>query len=67
MDKKAVIKKGEGRYLKKGGLWLYDNEISELKGDINDGDIIEVEDFDGYFMGMGFINRASKITVRMLS
>ncbi len=67
MDKKAVIKKGEGRYLKKGGLWLYDNEISELKGDINDGDIIEVEDFDGYFMGMGFINRASKITVRMLT
>ncbi len=67
MDKKALIKKGEGRYLKKGGLWLYDNEISELKGNINDGDIIEVEDFDGYFMGMGFINRASKITVRMLT
>lgn len=67
MTKKAVIKKGEGRYLKKGGLWLYDNEISEIVGDINDGDIIEVEDFDGFFMGMGFINRNSKIIIRMLT
>ena len=67
MTKKAVIKKGEGRYLKKGGLWLYDNEIDEIVGDISDGDIIEVEDFDGFFMGMGFINRNSKIIVRMLT
>ena len=67
MTKKAVIKKGEGRYLKKGGLWLYDNEIAEIVGDINDGDIIEVEDFDGFFMGMGFINRNSKIIIRMLT
>jgi len=65
--KKAVIKKGEGRSLKKGGLWLYDNEIAEVSDGINDGDIIEVEDFDGFFMGCGFINRASKITVRMLT
>ena len=67
MTKKAVIKKGEGRYLKKGGLWLYDNEIAEIVGDISDGDIIEVEDFDGFFMGMGFINRNSKIIIRMLT
>ncbi|MCR5431415.1 MAG: class I SAM-dependent rRNA methyltransferase [Lachnospiraceae bacterium] len=67
MEKKVVIRKGEGRYLKKGGLWLYDNEIAELYGDIADGDIIEVDDFDGYFMGMGFINRNSKIMIRMLT
>ena len=67
MTKKAVIKKGEGRYLKKGGLWLYDNEIAEIVGDISDGDIIEVDDFDGFFMGMGFINRNSKIIIRMLT
>ena len=67
MIKKAVIKKGEGRYLKKGGLWLYDNEIAEIVGDISDGDIIEVDDFDGFFMGMGFINRNSKIIIRMLT
>ncbi len=67
MNKRVTIKKGEGRYLKKGGLWIYDNEIDEISPDVNDGDIIEVVDFDGFFLGMGFINRASKITVRMLT
>ena len=66
-EKKVTLKKGEGRYLKKGGLWIYDNEIAEVSDSVNDGDIIEVVDFDGYFMGMGFINRSSKIMIRMLT
>ena len=63
----AVLKKGEGRSLKAGGLWIYDNEIAEVRGEFEDGDILSVEDFDGYFMGYGFINSASKIRIRMLS
>lgn len=63
----AVLKKGEGRSLKAGGLWIYDNEIAEIKGSFSDGDILSVEDFDGYFMGYGFVNSASKIRIRMLS
>ena len=31
------------------------------------GGLVEVHDFDGYFMGIGYINRRSKITVRMMS
>ena len=63
----AVLKKREGRTIKSGGLWVYDNEIADFRGDFEDGDIIAVEDFDGYFMGYGFVNRKSKITVRLLS
>lgn len=63
----AVLKKGEGRSLKAGGLWIYDNEIAEVKGTFEDGAILSVEDFDGFFLGYGFINSASKIRVRMLS
>lgn len=63
----AVLKKGEGRSLKAGGLWIYDNEIAEIRGSFSDGDILSVEDFDGYFMGYGFVNSASKIRIRMLS
>lgn len=63
----AVLKKGGGRSLKAGGLWIYDNEIAEVKGTFEDGDILSVEDFDGYFMGYGFINSASRIRIRMLS
>lgn len=63
----AVLKKGEGRSLKAGGLWIYDNEIAEVKGTFEDGAILSVEDFDGFFLGYGFINSASKIRIRMLS
>jgi 23S rRNA (cytosine1962-C5)-methyltransferase len=61
------LKKGEGRTLKAGGMWVYDNEIASCMGGIKDGGLVEVRDFDGYFMGIGYINRRSKITVRMLS
>lgn len=68
MEKAIVtLKKGEGRTLKAGGMWVYDNEIAVITGEFNDGDIIYVHDFDGYYMGCGFINTKSKITVRILS
>ncbi len=68
MEKAIVtLKKGEGRTLKAGGMWVYDNEIATITGEFNDGDIINVHDFDGYYMGCGFINTKSKITVRILS
>ena len=63
----VTLKKGEGRTLKAGGMWVYDNEIASVTGDFEDGDIVEVHDFDGYCMGCGYINRKSKITLRMLS
>jgi len=66
-EKKVILKKGEGRSLKSGGAWVFDNEVSGTIGEIENGDIIIVEDFDGYFLGYGFINFNSKIRVRMLS
>ncbi len=61
------LKKGEGRTLKSGGMWVYDNEIAGIDGDFANGDMVEVHDFDGYFMGYGFINTNSKITVRIMA
>ena len=63
----VTLKKGEGRTIKAGGAWIYDNEINEIKGDYENGDLVHVEDFDGYPMGQGFINTRSKITVRMMT
>lgn len=63
----VTLKKGEGRTLKAGGMWVYDNEIDSIMGSFDNGDIVEVRDFDGYCMGCGYINTKSKITVRMLS
>ena len=63
----VTLKKGAGRQLKSGGMWVYDNEIDTFSETVEDGGLIELHDFDDYFMGIGFVNRRSKITVRMLS
>lgn len=63
----AVLIKGKGRSLKAGGLWIYDNEVDRVEGEFEDGDIIDVSDFDGYPLGVGFINRNSVIRIRMMS
>lgn len=63
----VTLKKGEGRTVKAGGMWIYDNEVASVTGSFEDGDIVTVHDFDGYFMGYGFANRHSKIFIRLLS
>ena len=40
----VTLKKGEGRTLKQGGPWVYDNEVASILGDFNDGDIVLVHD-----------------------
>ena len=66
-DARVILRKGQGRELKAGGLWIYDNEIDKVEGKFENGDVIEVLDFDGFFLGYGFINEKSKIRVRMMS
>ena len=63
----VTLKKGAGRTLKQGGPWIYDNEVESIMGSFTDGDIVLVHDFDGYPMGRGFINRNSKLIVRMMT
>ena len=63
----VTLKKGEGRTVKAGGMWIYDNEIESVLGAFENGDLVTVHDFDGYFMGYGFINILSKIRVRLMS
>ncbi len=67
MSAVATLKKGEGRAIKAGGMWIFDNEIDAVEGDFADGDIILIRDFDGYPMGRGFINTKSRIRVRMMT
>ena len=63
----VILKKGEGRLLKSGGMWIFDNEVASIMGSFVNGDIVLVHDFDGYPLGKGFINTNSKIVVRLLT
>lgn len=63
----VTLKKGEGRTIKAGGAWIFDNEIDTITGRFKNGEVVTVHDFDGYPMGKGFINQNSKIHIRMMT
>ena len=63
----VTLKKGEGRTIKAGGAWVFNNEIETITGRFHNGDLVIVHDFDGYPMGKGYINQNSKIRVRLLT
>lgn len=63
----VTLKKGEGRAIKAGGMWVFDNEIDSVLGSFENGEVVIVHDFDGYPMGRGFINMNSKIRIRLLT
>ena len=68
MENGAVyLKKGEGRSMKAGGPWVYDNEVERIEGEPLDGDVVSVHDYNGFCLGKGFLNRRSKLRVRMLT
>ena len=56
----VTLKKGEGRTIKAGGAWIFDNEIDTITGKFTNGDIVVVHAFDGYPMGR-------KIRIRMMT
>ena len=49
----ARLRRGEGRMLKKGGPWVYDNEIDLIEGEYENGDLVRVLDYDGWELGTG--------------
>lgn len=63
----VTLKKGEGRGLKSGGMWVYDNEIADIEEGFTNGGLVQINDFDGFPMGVGYINTNSKISVRLFS
>ena len=42
MSANVILKKGEGRTLKAGGAWIYDNEIDKIEGEFENGDMVFV-------------------------
>ena len=67
MNPLVILKKNEGRLIKAGGAWVFDNEIESITGEYKNGDIVIVKENDGITLGKGFINDNSKIRVRLLS
>lgn len=64
---KVTLKRNEGRTVSAGGLWIFDNEIDQIDGAYENGDIVKVVSYKDDFIGYGYINDHSKIMIRILS
>jgi 23S rRNA (cytosine1962-C5)-methyltransferase len=64
---KFYLYKGMGRKAENGHPWIYTNEIEGFDGEYTKGDIVEVYNFKDSFIGKGFINDASKISIRIMT
>ena len=58
---------GRQKKLLQGHPWVYGNEIERVEGETADGELVKVVDFRGRYMGTGFYNSRSLITVRLLT
>ncbi len=50
-----------------GHPWIYASEIEKVDGAFENGDIVDVQDFRGKFIGRGFYNPQSQISLRILT
>ena len=64
---KVFLKKKISKRVADGHPWIFANEVTEIDGEVNAGDIVEVYTHDRKFHGKGFVNPRSQILVRLLS
>ncbi len=65
--KKVVVKKSAVDSLKSFHLWIYRNQIKKTPKHLEEGEIVDIYSPDGKFLGVGYINLKSVISIRMLS
>lgn len=59
------LKKNEEKRILAGHGWVYANEVASVGGKDKNGSLCVVTDYDGRFIGKGYINHLSKILVRI--
>ena len=65
--KKVVVKNSVIPKLKRLFPWIYRNELRKVPKSSKSGELVSIFSSDGKFLGIGYINLNSVITVRVLS
>ena len=63
----VTLRKTRETRVRGGHPWIYASEIEKVEGAFENGDIVDVADFRGKFIGRGFYNPASQISLRILT
>jgi 23S rRNA (cytosine1962-C5)-methyltransferase len=64
---KVVLRRNSPRRIHAGHLWIFSNELEDGFQQIPPGELAEVRDHAGHFVGIGTVNPHSLITVRLLA
>jgi len=65
--RKVFLRKGMHHRVESGHPWIYKTEIDYENGLVSPGDIVDVYNFRQRFIGRGYWNGRSQITIRLLS
>ena len=63
----VTLRKTRETRVRGGHPWIYASEIENVDGPFENGDIVDVADFRGKFIGRGFYNPVSQISLRLLT
>jgi 23S rRNA (cytosine1962-C5)-methyltransferase len=61
------LRRNQDRRVRAGHPWIFSNEVARIDGSVADGDLVEVRDARGAFLGRAYYNRHSLICARILT
>ena len=64
---RVTLRKTRETRVRGGHPWIYASEIEGVEGAFENGDIVDIADFRGKFIGRGFYNPLSQIALRVLT
>lgn len=64
---KAILVKGKEKRVEYGHPWIYRSDIASVEAGANPGDIVDIYSSGNRFLGRGFYNPKSQITIRILT
>ncbi len=64
---RVTLKKGKAKPFWYHHPWVFSGAIQDIKGNAENGDLVDVLDYDGKFIAKGFVNHQSQIAVRLLT
>jgi hypothetical protein len=64
---RLVLRRGEDRRVRGGHPWIFSNEVESWLGSVEEGGMVDVNDYRGAFLGQAYVNRHSLICARLLT
>jgi len=64
---KIILKKGKEKPLLRGHPWVFSGAVARIEGEVSPGDVGEIYSKEGQYLGVGHLNPASQIILRVLT